>query len=86
MLLETIKGEKSSGFPHLSRKRDVFESDLELAKEFVFGKGTVYPSICYHRTQKQSKSGSKTRLVCVYPQSFTFIEACFARSLINKFN
>lgn len=81
--LSDIRLDKSSGYPHMAKKGDVIELDLEYANQIVERTRSFPPCVAYHRIQ-HGEEGPKTRLVWGYPLSMTILESLFARPLINK--
>lgn len=84
MLQYSVKGEKASGAPEFTKKREAFEMDYQRAMRIANDEGNPHPCVAYHRVQHGSE-GPKTRLVWGYPQSMTILEAMFARPLIDHF-
>lgn len=83
-LKSVAKMDKSSGLPHLTKKGDVFLSDLERARRIQEGRSAPLPCVAYHRIQ-HGVTGPKTRLVWGYPQSMFLLEAKYAPQLIDHF-
>lgn len=80
----SVKGEKSSGAPEFSQKKDVSENDFRRMERWLEGTKSPDPCVAYHRVQHGS-AGPKNRLVWGYPQSITMAEGTFARPLIEAY-
>lgn len=83
-IMSAVKGEKSSGAPEFSKKKDVCDKDYLRMLRWLDGKKKPDPCVAYHRVQHGSE-GPKNRLVWGYPQSITMAESTFARPLINYY-
>lgn len=83
-IMDAVKGEKSSGAPEFSKKKDVSDKDYVRMLKWLDGRKKPDPCVAYHRVQ-HGDDGPKNRLVWGYPQSVTMAESTFARPLINHF-
>lgn len=83
-IMSSVKGEKSSGAPEFSKKKDVAEKDYLRMLKWLNGDKKPDPCVAFHRVQHGSE-GPKNRLVWGYPQSITMAESTFARPLIQHF-
>lgn len=83
-IMSAVKGEKSSGAPEFSLKKDVSDKDYLRMLRWLDGAKKPDPCVAYHRVQHGSQ-GPKNRLVWGYPQSITMAESSFARPLINHY-
>nr|QIJ70093.1 RNA-dependent RNA polymerase [Peterman partiti-like virus] len=80
----SVKGDKSSGAPEFSSKKDVSEKDYVRMLNWLRGCKAPDPCVAYHRVQHGS-DGPRFRLVWGYPQSVTMGEGTFARPLIDMY-
>lgn len=83
-IMESVKGDKSSGAPEFSSKKEVSEKDYLRMLRWLDSKRSPDPCVAYHRVQ-HGVEGPKQRLVWGYPQSITMAESTFARPLINHY-
>lgn len=83
-VLLAVKGEKSSGAPEFSHKKDVSMKDYNRMLRWLADEKAPDPCVAYHRVQHGSE-GEKLRLVWGYPQSITMAESSFARPLIERY-
>lgn len=80
----SIKGNKSSGAPSFTTKREAFELDFDRYINIKLRLRAPDPCVAFHRVQ-HGENGPKNRLVWGFPQSMTMLESKFARPLIQRF-
>lgn len=71
----------SAGLPNLGSKKDDFWYALDREQQVMLGKKAPAPCLA----GKRSQTGSKVRLVWMYPMEMTLMESRFARPLIDEF-